>query len=36
LASKAITAYCSNLPDSENAAEAAISRMEAFHRSLEL
>lgn len=36
LANKAITAYCSALPESENAAETAISRMEAFHRSLEL
>ncbi len=36
LASQAITSYCESLPESENAAEAAISRMEAFHRSLEL
>ena len=36
LATQAITAYCDALPESENAAEAAISRMEAFHRSLEL
>ena len=36
LANKAITAYCSALPEGENAAETAISRMEAFHRSLEL
>ena len=36
LANRAITAYCSALPESENAAETAISRMEAFHRSLEL
>ena len=36
LATQAITAYCDALPERENAAEAAISRMEAFHRSLEL
>ena len=36
LANKAITTYCSVLPESNNAAEGAISRMEAFHRSLEL
>ena len=36
LATKAITTYCSVLPESNNAAEGAISRMEAFHRSLEL
>ena len=36
LANKAITTYCSALPESNNAAEAAISRMEAFHRSLEI
>ena len=36
LATKAIVTYCAALPESENAAEAAVSRMEAFHRSLEL
>ena len=36
LATKAITTYCSALPESNNSAEGAISRMEAFHRSLEL
>ena len=36
LANKAITIYCSALPESENVADAAISRMDAFHRSLEL
>ncbi len=36
LATKAITTYCSALPESNNAAEGAISKMEAFHRSLEL
>jgi hypothetical protein len=36
LASKAITAYCSALPEGDDAAKAAISRMKAFHRSLEV
>jgi len=36
LATKAITAYCNALPDSENAAKGAIARVHAFHRSLEL
>jgi toluene monooxygenase system protein E len=36
LANNAITTYCAALPESENAAEAAISRMESFHRSLNI
>ena len=32
LATQAITAYCDALPGVKNAAEAAIARMEAFHR----
>lgn len=36
LAIKAINNYCAALPEGGNAAEAAVSRMEAFHRSLEL
>jgi toluene monooxygenase system protein E len=36
LAKDAITAYCSALPAGEIAAKSAISRMEAFHRSLEI
>jgi toluene monooxygenase system protein E len=36
LANKAITAYCSALPEGGDAAKAAISRMKAFHRSLEV
>jgi toluene monooxygenase system protein E len=36
LASKAITSYCHELPDGKSAATAAITRTEAFHRSLEL
>ncbi len=36
LANKAITIYCSALPENENVADAAISRMDSFHRSLEL
>ena len=36
LATNAISAYCSALPAGENAAKSAISRMEAFHRSLEV
>ena len=36
LANQAITAYCAALPESQGASDAAISRMEAFHRSLEL
>ena len=34
LATQAITSYCSALPESENAAEKAIGRLQAFHRSL--
>ncbi len=36
LAKQAITAYCEALPESPRAAEAAIGRLEAFHRSLGL
>ncbi|MFC1680512.1 aromatic/alkene monooxygenase hydroxylase subunit beta [Pseudomonadota bacterium] len=35
-ASSAITAYCNALPDGGDAGAAAISRLEAFHRSLEI
>ncbi len=35
LATKAITSYCSSLPESRDAADTAISRMQAYHRSLE-
>ena len=36
LARTAITSYCAALPESENSAQSAISRMQAYHRSLEL
>ncbi len=36
LATKAITTYCAALPESTGAAEAAVSRMQAYHRSLEI
>ena len=36
LADNAINVYCAALPESENAASAAISRMESFHRSLDI
>ncbi|MFT5504787.1 MAG: toluene monooxygenase system protein E [Gammaproteobacteria bacterium] len=36
LATSAVTTYCADLPESGDAADAAISRMQAYHRSLEI
>ncbi len=36
LATKAISAYCQALPESDDAGDAAISRLQAYHRSLEI
>ena len=36
LARKAMTDYCAALPDSDGTADAAVGRIEAFHRSLGL